>query len=133
MNLGQPECIVHGDLRLDNMLFTSSGPYVIDWPNITLGPRVFDLAFLYSSVEAFGLCPFDEALKAYNGNVSQEDMSAMLACLSGYFAEQAYRAVPPIMPRLRWMQRSMLLAQLNQLARLGIIESPPQMHGEMQP
>lgn len=129
----KPEGIIHGDLRLDNMLFTGEGVRVIDWPNICLGPRVFDIAFLYASLEAFGLCPFDKALEAFDGGVKHEDVPVMLGCLSGYFADQAYRDTPLSMPRLRWMQRSMLLAQLNQLSRMGIIESPPHMHGEMQP
>lgn len=130
--LGKPEGVVHGDLRLDNILFTPRGSLAIDWPNICFGPRVFDVAFLFSSLEAFGLCSFDEALRAYDGGIAGEDYQVMLGCLSGYFAEQAYRDVPVMMPRLRWMQRSMLLAQLNQLAKFGVIESPPRMHGETQ-
>lgn len=132
VSLGKPEGIVHGDLRLDNILFTPKGPLIIDWPNICFGPRVFDMAFLYSSLEAFGVCSFADALRAYDGGIPERDYQAMLGCLSGYFAEQAYRDPPAMMPRLRWMQRSMLLAQLNQLAKSGVIESPPRMHGELQ-
>lgn len=124
--------IIHGDLRIDNFLFTPAKTYIVDWPNICFGPRVFDVAMLYASLEAFGLCTFEHALSVWDGGVKSAEVAVMLGCFSGYFADQVYRRPPPAMPRLRWMQRCMLLAQLQYLSRLGFIESPPAMRDENQ-
>ena len=125
------EGLLHGDLRLDNFLFSGERNYIVDWPNASYGPLVFDLCFLLSNLEAMGMGKTDELMTDFDW-VDWDDVIAMLAALSGYFADQAYRDVPDRMPRLRWMQQSMLLAQLKTLARLGIIESPPKMQGENQ-
>lgn len=131
--LGGPEGLLHGDLRLDNFLFTEKETFVIDWPNASFGPLVFDLAFLFSSLEALGLGRTEEFFSLYTGaKILDSDKAIMLSSLSGYFADHAYRDVPERMPRLRWMQKSMLLAQLKALARLGIVESPPRMKDENQ-
>jgi sulfur relay (sulfurtransferase) complex TusBCD TusD component (DsrE family) len=52
-------------------------------------------------------------------------VDGMLSALAGFFADQAYRAVPPKLPRLRWMQKLMLHACLQALHRRGIVDSPP--------
>lgn len=130
------EGLMHGDLRLDNFLFGKDKTFVVDWPNSCWGPLVFDLSFLFSNMEALGMGAaedhFTNLAIAGGPEIPPDDYVAMMAALSGYFADQAYRDVPDKMPRLRWMQKSMLLAQLKFLARLGIIESPPQMTGQNQ-
>jgi hypothetical protein len=130
------EGLVHGDLRIDNFLFGAERTWVIDWPNACIGLLSFDLAFLFSNMEALGFGRAEDFLNAYSAAgctlPPQEEQAAVLCALSGYFADQAYRAEVDKMPRLRWMQRSMLLAQLRYLARLGLIESPPAMNGENQ-
>jgi hypothetical protein len=129
------EGLVHGDLRIDNFLFGEK-TWVIDWPNACWGPLVFDLVFLFSNMEALGFGVFEELTASYTkvtGTAPEpDDQVAVLTALSGYFADQAYREVVEKMPRLRWMQKSMLLAQLKILARFGIIESPPALIGENQ-
>ena len=129
--LGAPEGLVHGDLRLDNFIFTGERAYAVDWPNACFGPFVFDQMFLFSNLEAEGFGKTEELTEQFGSYIS-DDAVAMLASLSGYFADQAYREVPERMPRLRWMQKSMLLAQLKCLSRLGIIESIPRMTDENQ-
>jgi hypothetical protein len=130
------EGLMHGDLRLDNFLFGPDRTYVVDWPNSCWGPLVFDLSFLFSNMEALGFGSAEDHFLAYamagGVEIPPDDYVAMMAALSGHFADQAYREVPDKMPRLRWMQKSMLLAQLKFLARLGIIESPPLMQGQNQ-
>ncbi|MEZ0226210.1 MAG: phosphotransferase family protein [Alphaproteobacteria bacterium] len=129
------EGLVHGDLRIDNFLFGEK-TWVIDWPNACWGPLVFDLVFLFSNMEALGYGVFEDLITSYTkvtGKMPEpDDQVAVLTALSGYFADQAYREVVDKMPRLRWMQKSMLLAQLRILARFGIIESPPALLGENQ-
>lgn len=126
------EGLIHGDLRIDNFLFGPEKTYVIDWPNACWGPLSFDAAFLSSNLEALGFGPAEEFLRCYGAAPPVEEQVAVTAALSGYFADQAYRDPVEKMPRLRWMQKSMLLAQLRYLARLGLIESPPRMTGENQ-
>ena len=129
------EGLLHGDLRVDNFLFGPEKTYVIDWPNACWGPLVFDPVFLSSNLEALGFGPAELFFTQYAGAakpISPEDQAPVLGALSGYFADQAYRDNVEKMPRLRWMQKSMLLAQLRYMARLGLIESLPQMAGENQ-
>lgn len=120
------EGLLHGDLRRDNFLFTPSRTYTVDWPNACFGPLAFDEVFLGANLEALGYAKLEDLLTEPEGAVP------LLVAQSGYFADQAYRDVPAPMPRLRWMQRGMLLALLKSLGRLGIIESPPKMRGENQ-
>jgi hypothetical protein len=51
----------------------------------------------------------------------------MAACLAGYLADQARRPVPDKLPRLRWMQKTMLLSLLGFLRRAGVVDSIPRM------
>jgi hypothetical protein len=128
------EGLLHGDLRLDNFLFTAERSFAVDWPNACWGPMVFDLVFVFSNMEAMGYGQTEKFFEAYEDaggvKVDPDDRAVMLTSVAGYFADQAYREVPGNLPRLRWMQKSMLLAQLKTLARLGVIESPPPMNGE---
>lgn len=125
--------LLHGDLRLDNFLFTADKTFIIDWPNACYGPVLFDLVFLFANMESLGYGRTENFLQLYmqkSGVVfSTEDVAIMLTAISGYFADQAYRDVPPRLPRLRWMQKSMLLALLNTLTRLGVVDSLPIMRG----
>lgn len=108
--------LMHGDLRCDNFLYDGARLYVIDWANAARGPLWFDRAFLGASCMMLG--------HAGAAMLFDEVPDAALAALAGYFADQAYRAVPPKMPRLRHMQRAMLAAFLQQLAARGAVTPP---------
>lgn len=129
-----PSGIIHGDLRLDNFLLSQNKTFVIDWPNACYGPVIFDLIFLFSHMESVGLARVEDLMTLYQSKraavFSNKDLAVMLAAVAGYFADQAYREVPTRLPRLRWMQKSMLLAQLRALHRLGYVDSLPIMLGE---
>ncbi|MDD9901549.1 MAG: aminoglycoside phosphotransferase family protein [Alphaproteobacteria bacterium] len=121
---------IHGDLRLDNTLTDVTGRvFFIDWPNACNGPAVFDLILLAASTEALGLMKIEDFIALYRAAdgvaVAPEDMYVMAASQSGYFADQARRPVPEKLPRLRWMQKTMLFALLRYLARQGVIDSFP--------
>ncbi len=114
---------MHGDLRPDNFL----GSYVIDWANGCRGPRSFDVLFLGAALEGLGqqsllktIALFEEA---ENRSFEKHDLQVMAAHLSGYFADQVYRQVPEKMPRLRWMQKIMLLSLVRYLADTGALPS----------
>lgn len=134
------EGLIHGDLRMDNVIFARSGVYLVDWPNACLGAVVFDLAFIIAHLESLGIGAAEDFIATYKDAGGQpftseataaEELCQMLAAIGGYFADQAYRAVPEKLPRLRWMQKSMLLACLNILTRFGKIESPPSFAGAL--
>jgi len=126
------EGLIHGDLRIDNLLFAKDRTLFVDWPNACSGPRVFDLVMFFSHLESSGFGTAENFLSLYDAEAgtgfatSQSDEIAVMAgSMAGYFADQAYRSVPEKLPRLRWMQKSLLCAQLHWLARMGRIESPP--------
>jgi len=132
------EGLIHGDLRMDNILFGQGRTYLVDWPNACIGPVLFDLVFISAHSESLGIGAAEDFIAAYeevggrafsSDEAVAEELCAMLGAVSGYFADQAYRAVPEKLPRLRWMQKSMLLACLNILSRFGKIESPPPFAG----
>jgi aminoglycoside phosphotransferase (APT) family kinase protein len=40
----RPATIIHGDLHLDNLIFTSdAGPVLLDWQGVAAGPAIADL------------------------------------------------------------------------------------------
>ena len=129
--------MMHGDLRADNILMSFGRNYIIDWPNACIGPVVFDVLMFSAHLESLGGAATEKLIEAYDKTAGTDfagpDMSAdvfyMAASMAGYFADQAYRMVPEKMPRLRWMQKSLLCALLQLLARHGRIESPPRFAG----
>jgi aminoglycoside phosphotransferase (APT) family kinase protein len=42
--LGEGDALLHLDLHPDNVILTSRGPFVIDWPNAARGPAARDVA-----------------------------------------------------------------------------------------
>jgi aminoglycoside/choline kinase family phosphotransferase len=43
-----PATLVHGDLRLDNILFAQDGPVIVDWQGTCVAPPSLDLAYFLS-------------------------------------------------------------------------------------
>jgi hypothetical protein len=128
--------LIHGDLRLDNIVMGQDRSWIVDWPNAATGARVFDLVMLFSHFESCGygaaetFFPLYDAAAGTGFAASQSgEIAAMAGSMSGYFADQIYRSVPEKLPRLRWMQKSLFYGQLMLLSRLGRIESPPRMSG----
>lgn len=110
---------LHGDLRDDNIFKGADGKvYIVDWPNACRGPAVFDLLFLGASL--------GQDLAA-----GEEGAAEVAAAISGYMAGMAGRAVPEKLPRLRWMQKTVLLFTLRVLGAAGAVESPPRMKGQL--
>ncbi|MFN7115130.1 MAG: aminoglycoside phosphotransferase family protein [Alphaproteobacteria bacterium] len=129
--------MIHGDLRTDNIIFGKDRSWLVDWPNACLGPRVFDLVMLFTHLESTGFGAAEDFLPIYDAAAGTrfatsdiEAVAAMAGSMAGYFADQAYRSVPEKLPRLRWMQKSLLCGQLRLLSRLGRIESPPRFLGQ---
>ncbi len=123
--------LMHGDLHRDNILHGRDRTYIVDWPNACRGPVYFDVLFLAAVLESTDGTPIEKTIQAYvnaGGDAETDDNIATLAvCMAGFWIDQAGRAVPEKLPRLRWVQKSMLLALLKYLARRGMCESIPRM------
>ncbi len=120
-DIGGARGLMHGDLRLDNILQDNDGRvYIVDWPNACCGPLIFDLVFLAAHLSACGIMTMHDAFTLYETmgghRFTSDDKAIMMVVVAGFFADQAYRAVPPRLPRLRWMQKTMLHALLTGLA-----------------
>ncbi len=48
------DTVVHADIRADNVLLTSDGPVILDWPHACVGAAFTDLVFLAPSVAMQG-------------------------------------------------------------------------------
>lgn len=118
-----PRVLLHGDLRLDNILHLRNGDTaVVDWPNAAMGPRYFDRVFLSAHVAGAGVAGADTL---WHGAARAPDFAVTAALLAGYFADQAYRDVPPRLPRLRWMQKTMLYGLLRVLESTANLPPAP--------
>lgn len=121
--------VTHNDLRCDNIILTVDAVHFVDWPNAGFGPVVFDLVTLFSDMASQSDLNPQDLLNLFEQKSGQkiknQDLILALVSLSGYFADMAYRSVPARLPRLRWMQKRLLAAQLYWLADMGGIDPPP--------
>jgi len=71
----QPRGLVHGDYRLDNMLFGGrDGLTVVDWQTVTWGPVLADAAYFLGSALPIELrqAHYDELLAAYHDGLGPD-------------------------------------------------------------
>ncbi|MCY3505483.1 MAG: phosphotransferase [Chloroflexi bacterium] len=71
-----PETLVHGDLRLDNLVFRGDEPVFFDWQAIRRGPAAYDVAWFLSGASD-DLTPADEAelLRTYHAALEEHGVS----------------------------------------------------------
>jgi predicted Ser/Thr protein kinase len=65
------DSIIHGDLKIQNLILTSESVYVIDWENVTFGPKTWDVAGLFQSVLV-------ESFSEHNPNLWAQSQLQML-------------------------------------------------------
>lgn len=67
-----PETLVHGDLRLDNLVFRDGEPVFFDWQAIRRGPAAYDVAWFLSGASE-DLTPADEQelLRTYHAALEE--------------------------------------------------------------
>lgn len=53
--IGWPLRPVHGDVHLQNVLWTTNGPLWTDWEDVCLAPLLWDLACLVTSTQLYGI------------------------------------------------------------------------------
>jgi aminoglycoside phosphotransferase (APT) family kinase protein len=98
--------LLHLDIRADNLLVTSGGVMVVDWPHACCGAAFADLVFFAPSVAMQG-GPDPAALLARSRTgreASRDAVTALVCALAGYFTERSLRPAPPGLPTVRSFQ-----------------------------
>lgn len=111
--------LVHGDLRVDNVLLEPTGrAWICDWNWLCHGPAWFDLATLLLTASA-GDRDVDAVFARHPAaaDAPPDALDAALAALSGYFLVQAGAGATPGSPHLRSHQRLSGSLALAWLAR----------------
>ncbi|GIE76979.1 hypothetical protein Aph02nite_29290 [Actinoplanes philippinensis] len=109
--------LVHGDLRLDNMIRTGAGVRVVDWPNACTGAAWFDLVLMTPSLAMQGVDV--EALldrHPLTASADRDDVDTVLVAAAGLFVSRSLQPPPPAAPAVRDFQRAQAKALLAWLA-----------------
>jgi len=117
---GAGSSLLHTDIRADNLLLTSDGVMVVDWPGACRGAPFIDLVFFAPSVAMQG-GPQPAALLARSRvgrDASREAVAAVVCALAGYFTERSLRPPPPGLPTVRRFQAAQAEVTRGWLATL---------------
>lgn len=115
----RPFALLHGDTRSDNLRLIGDRLVLFDWPFAAAGPAEFDVVAFAQAVAAED-GPAPERVLAWYEEVLPlrgREIDASIAGIAGYFADRAWRAPLPGLPRLRSIQRRQLIATLGWAAR----------------
>ena len=112
--------LLHGDVRSDNLLVTSSGVVFVDWPHACVGAPVFDLVAWAPSVELEGgPAPEDLlALSAAGSAIDRDVVASLVAAFAGFLVSHSLQPAPPGLPTLRGFQAAQGAVALEWLERL---------------
>lgn len=97
------DSLLHLDLRSDNMCIVNNHAVFIDWNNVCIGNRDFDLGAWLPSLEMEG-GPAPETILPMHGEIA--------GLLSGYFAARAGLPRIPNAPNVRMIQLTQLKSAL---------------------
>ncbi len=99
---------------------------MFDWNFASVGPHEFELAAFAQAIEAEG-GPRAERVAAWYAEIiplRAPALDASIAGIAGYFADRAWRAPIPGLPRVRSIQRRQLKATLGWAARRFDLPEP---------
>jgi Ser/Thr protein kinase RdoA (MazF antagonist) len=114
---------VHLDVRSDNLRWHGGRLYLFDWPHVGVGPPEFDAAAFAQTVTVEGGAEPEQVMAWYGQRypVDARALDASVAAVAGYFADHAWAAEIPALPRVRTFQRQQLRVTLTWAARrLGL-------------
>ena len=128
--VGGPRGWTHMDIRSDNLIFADGRVLLIDWPVLSYGPQLLDIAFFLPGLAgqdgpscADGLRLYEHA--AGTAPFAREDIVIAAAVVAGFFAARAGEPEIPALPRLRWVQKLQLFPALDWLCDVLGIERLP--------
>jgi aminoglycoside phosphotransferase (APT) family kinase protein len=100
------DTLLHADIRADNILLTSTGAMVVDWPWACRGAAFIDLVlFAPSAAMQGGPPPADLITSSRSGRAaSPHAVTALVCALAGYLTETSLRPPPPGLPTIRAFQ-----------------------------
>jgi hypothetical protein len=125
--VGPPHALLHFDTRSDNLRLQPGGRLrLFDWPYACVAPPEFDAAAFAQSITCEDGPDAEAALAHYVAHLSVRDeaVDAAVAALAGYFAQQAWQAPIPGLPRVRQVQRCQLRSSLAWCARRLQLPAP---------
>lgn len=108
------DCLVHADLRADNLLLGGDRVWVVDWPWACRAQPWLDLLGMLPSIVMQGGPPA-AGIAAEHPVFAGADPAAVtsvLAALTGYFLRQSMQPAPAGLPTLRAFQRAQGIAVL---------------------
>lgn len=138
------EAFVHGDVRADTIVLTSSSAHLVDWAHASRGAPWLDLAMFLPGVVVQGVTGVveplpvtaDAAHRARGGawaastfdahplgrDVHPADVRAVVAGIAGYYLSSARRPDPAGQSRLRASQRAQGVAAVAWLEQIGLCD-----------
>ena len=128
--LDGPRSWIHLDVRSDNLIFRHEGePKLVDWPFLSYGPVLMDVAFYLPSVAGEGGPPPHKGLTLYEResavHFDEHQVRVAVAAVAGWFAARAGQPAIPGLPRLRWVQALQLFPSLDWISKLMNLDPPP--------
>lgn len=97
---------MHTDIRADNLLLTSGGVVIVDWPHACRGAALVELLAFAPSVAMQGGPRLADLLgRSKAGQRARpRSVAALLCAVAGYLTRQALRPPPPGLPTVRAFQ-----------------------------
>jgi hypothetical protein len=127
--IGGPKSWQHLDIRSDNFVFAADRLFLVDWPILSYGATLDDLAAFLPSLEGEGGPRCAEALVMYEQvsgtRFEPADVARATAAVAGFFAARAGEPEIAALPRPRWIQKLQLFPALGWMCDELGIDRPP--------
>jgi Ser/Thr protein kinase RdoA (MazF antagonist) len=113
------DTLLHGDLRADNVLITTDGAMVVDWPGVTTGAGWIDFLFAVPSISMHGGGAPERLWAGYPParDADPDAVNAVLAAAMGYYVVEGAQPAPRNNPRMRFFQQAIGAAGVAWLRR----------------
>lgn len=100
--------LLHADLRADQLLLTTHGLRVVDWPHACVGAAWVDPLFFFPSVELQGGPSMEELVRrcALTAAAPRDQLITVAVAMAGYFLHRSTMPPPAGLPTVRSFQRA---------------------------